>query len=53
MDELQQVDPIQETRKGKELCMVIENIEIERFEESFIEPIGEPEDETEEIELVI
>lgn len=33
--------------------MVIENIEMENFGESFTEPLGEPVDETYDIELVI
>lgn len=31
---------------GKKLCMVIENIEMERFGESFTKPLGELEDKT-------
>lgn len=53
IDELKQVDPDHETGKGKEVCMAIENIKMEKFRESFTKPLGEPEDEAEEVELVI
>lgn len=53
VDELKQVEPELEKGKGKEICTMIENIKMEKFRESFTEPLGKLKGETTDIELVI